>query len=57
VTKVRANTVIPLELLNIPHLMTLYPQQDEMSPDGREPFSDVDEVQRTIEEFRKKFDP
>ena len=57
VTKVRANTVIPPELLDIPHLMTLYPQEDEALPDDQEPISDVDEVERTIEDFRKKFDP
>jgi outer membrane lipoprotein-sorting protein len=57
VTKVRANTVIPVELLDIPHLMTLYPREDEALPDDQEPNSDVDEVERTIEDFRKKFDP
>ena len=58
VTKVNANAVIPAESVSIAHLFTLYqkalPQQrpmDEPSP------SDVDEVQRTIEDFKKKFEP
>jgi hypothetical protein len=57
VTRVRANAVISPELLDIPHLMTLYPRQVKALPEPRSPDSEVDEVQRTIEEFRKKFEP
>ena len=58
VTRVNANVVITPELLDIPHLMTLYPREVvEAPPEDQESNSDVDEVERTIEDFRKKFDP
>lgn len=59
VTKVQANGAISGELMNIPHLETLYKQDESPSSEDGAPASDVDvdEVQRTLEEFRKKFDP
>lgn len=56
VTRVQADAAISGELLNVSHLMTLYKQKKETLPDSRPPDSDVDEVQRTIEDFRKKFE-
>lgn len=57
VTKVQANTAIAGELLNIPHLMTIY-KKEAAVPTGEEaPESEVDEVERTIEDFKKKFEP
>lgn len=56
VTKVQANGVIPGELMNILHLETLYQQAEASSSEDGAPASDVDEVQRTLEEFRKKFE-
>lgn len=57
VTKVQANGVISGELMNIPHLETLYKQEERPTSDDGTTDTDVDEVQRTLEEFRKKFDP
>jgi hypothetical protein len=57
VTRVRVNAVITPELLDIPHLMSLFPRQVTAPPETQAPDSQVDEVQRTIEEFRKKFEP
>ena len=57
VSKVQANGVIPGELMNILHLETLYKQVEAPSSEDEAPASDMDEVQRTLEEFRKKFDP
>ena len=62
-TKVQANAVIAGELLNIAHLKTLYkekavePENGEMPNTDADPNADVDEVQRTLEDFRKKFEP
>jgi hypothetical protein len=57
VTKVQADAVISGELMNISHLETLY-RQEERPPSGDVPqATDIDEVQRTLEEFKKKFDP
>jgi hypothetical protein len=44
------------ELFNISHLMTLYAPAESEEPLPR-PESDLDEVERTIEDFRKKFEP
>lgn len=57
VTKVQAGVMIPGELMNISHLETLYQKEEGPPTDDGGPASDVDEVQRTLEEFRKKFDP
>jgi hypothetical protein len=57
VTKVQANGVISGELMNIPHLETLYKQEERPPSDDGPQATDIDEVQRTLEEFRKKFDP
>jgi hypothetical protein len=57
VVKVQADAAIAGELLNIPHLMTIYRQADATPTGDAPPTTDVDEVQRTIEDFRKKFEP
>lgn len=56
VKTVQSNVVMDAELFNISHLMTLYApaQSDEPLP---RPESELDEVERTIEDFRKKFEP
>ncbi len=62
-TKVQANAVIAGELLNIAHLKTVYkekvaaPQEAETTDANADSDSGVDEVQRSLEEFRKKFEP
>jgi len=62
-SKVQANPVIAGELLDIVHLKTVYkekevpPQNGEMPDADADPDADVDEVQRTLEDFRKKFEP
>ncbi len=61
--KVQANPVIAGELLNIVHLKTVYKEKEVVPKDGEMPNTDadpdagVDEVQRTLEDFRKKFEP
>ncbi len=62
-TKVQANAVIAGELLNIHQLKTEYKEKEVLPKDGdvmdadTDSESDVDEVQRTLEDFRKKFEP
>lgn len=65
VTRVQANAVIAGELLNIAHLKTVYKEKEALPPADQIPDTDadtdadadVDEVQRTLEDFRKKFEP
>jgi outer membrane lipoprotein-sorting protein len=57
VTKADANAVIDGELFNIAHLKSVHQMQPVPEPKGDQTPSDVDEVQRTIEEFKKKFEP
>lgn len=56
VKTVQTNTVMDAELFDISHLMTLYApaESGESLP---QPESELDEVERTIEDFRKKFEP
>jgi hypothetical protein len=54
---VRANTAVAGELLNIPHLMTIYKKEEAPPVSDEAPQSEVDEVERTIEDFKKKFEP
>jgi hypothetical protein len=57
VTKVDAKAMVDSELFNIPHLRSLY--KDQVAPPDREgqPPPDMEDVQRTIEDFKKKFEP
>lgn len=59
VTRVQVNAVFGGELLNIAHLKTVYRKKETIPPDGEIPDADadVDEVQQTLEDFRKKFEP
>jgi outer membrane lipoprotein-sorting protein len=57
VAKVQANTAIAGELLNIAHLMTIYKKEAAPPTSDEAPQSEVDEVERTIEDFKKKFEP
>lgn len=57
VTKADANAVINGELFNIAHLQSIYQMQEAPPPGGSRPPSELDEVQKTIEEFKKKFEP
>ena len=53
---VKKDVVLEAELFSIPYLMTLYePAQQDESQDQSE--TELDEVERTIEDFRKKFEP
>jgi outer membrane lipoprotein-sorting protein len=57
VIKADANAILDAELFNIAHLQSTYQMQEVPAPkDDRAP-SEVDEVQRTIDEFKKKFEP
>jgi hypothetical protein len=56
-TKVDAHAVIDGGLFNITRLRTVYKQQAAPPDDGKPPLSDMEEVQRTIEDFKKKFEP
>jgi hypothetical protein len=59
VTQVKVNADIEGELLNIDHLKTVYEEKKPAVPDNGIPDADagVDEVQKTLEDFRKKFEP
>ncbi len=57
VRRVEANAPIAGELLNISHLMSLYAAEQTLDSADDNTTLDVDEVERTIEEFRKKFEP
>jgi outer membrane lipoprotein-sorting protein len=57
VIKVDANAILNAELFNIAHLQSTYQMQEIPAPKEDQPPSDVDEVQRTIDEFKKKFEP
>jgi outer membrane lipoprotein-sorting protein len=56
VTKVDTGAAIDSALFNIARLRTEYERQVEQ-PDDKPSPSDMDEVQRTIEDFKKKFEP
>lgn len=59
VSKVQTNAVIEGESLNISHLMTLYKKKEVVTPQAEDGTStdDIDEVERAIEDFDKKFEP
>ncbi len=57
VTKADANAVIDGELFNIAHLKSVHQMQQVPEAKEDQTPSEVDEVQRTIEEFKKKFEP
>ena len=58
VTRVDANAAIEAGIFDIARLRSVYHQQQVSQPDDEKPSpSDMDEVQRTIEDFRKKFEP
>jgi hypothetical protein len=55
--KVETNVVIPGELVNIQHLVSVYGTPDDGGARNEPPVDAVDEVEQTIEDFRKKFEP
>jgi hypothetical protein len=57
VTKVDANAVIDKQLVDIAHLRSIYQVTEAPVPGQSPPDPGMDEVQRTIEEFKKKFEP
>jgi hypothetical protein len=59
VTRVDVNADIEGDLLNIDHLKTVYEEKKPAVPENGVPDADagVDEVQKTLEDFRKKFEP
>ncbi len=59
VTQVNVDADIEGELLNIDHLKTIYEEKKPAVPEDGIPDADagVDEVQKTLEDFRKKFEP
>lgn len=56
VKTVKKDVVLDAELFNISNLMTLYEPAEPEDPQS-ETESELDEVERTIEDFRKKFEP
>ena len=56
-THVEANKVIDGELMNIAHLVSLYAAPQKPPPQAEHPADAVDEVEQTIEDFKKKFEP
>jgi outer membrane lipoprotein-sorting protein len=57
VSKVDANAVIDSAMFDIAHLQSLYQVQEQPAASGKTSAPDVEDVQRTIEEFKKKFEP
>jgi hypothetical protein len=59
VTQVDVDADIEGQLLNIDHLKTVYEEKTPAVPENGVPDADagVDEVQKTLEDFRKKFEP
>jgi hypothetical protein len=57
VTRVAANAVIDKQLVDIAHLRSIYQVTEAPVPGQSPPGSGMDEVQRTIDEFKKKFEP
>jgi outer membrane lipoprotein-sorting protein len=57
VIKADANAILDAELFNIAHLQSTYQMQEMPAPKQVQSPSEVDEVQRTIDEFKKKFEP
>jgi hypothetical protein len=59
VTQVDVNADIAAELLNIDHLKTVYEEKKPAVSEDATPDADagMDEVQKTLEDFRKKFEP
>lgn len=55
IRKVEANVVVDEQLLTISHLKTIYTQAPPVS-EPETPKPDMDEVQETIDEFKKKFE-
>jgi outer membrane lipoprotein-sorting protein len=56
VKTVKKDVVLDAELLNISNLMTLYEPAEPEAPHPQ-PETELDEIERTIEDFRKKFEP
>jgi hypothetical protein len=56
VKRIKNDVVLEAELVSIPYLMTLYESAPQDEPQGQ-PESELDNVERTIEDFRKKFEP
>lgn len=56
VKTVKKDVVLDAELFNISNLMTLYEPAEPEEPQPKTE-SELDEVERTIEDFRKKFEP
>ncbi len=59
VRRVEANQAIAGEMFSVSSLMTQYapPKKEEADTSKEGPLPEEDEVQRTIEEFKKKFEP
>lgn len=57
VMNVSSNVPLQAELFNISHLMTLYQPVEEPMQDDQAGQTQMDEVERTIDSFKKKFDP
>ena len=57
VMEVRSNETLQTELFNIAHLMTLYQHVEAPAQEDQSGQTQVDEVERTIDAFKKKFEP
>jgi hypothetical protein len=56
VKTVKKDVVLDAEMFNISNLMTLYEPAEPEEPQPQTE-TELDEVERTIEDFRKKFEP
>ena len=56
-TKVEANVVISGELMNIPHLISIYATPENPQQGDEQQTDVVDEIEQTIDDFKKKFEP
>lgn len=57
VLTVKSNVALQAELFNIAHLMTIYKPADEPHGDAQNDQTQMDEVDRAIDAFKKKFEP
>lgn len=57
VMKLSSNVPLQAELFNISHLMTLYQPVEASAQDDQTGQTQMEEVERTIDSFKKKFEP
>lgn len=56
VQEIRANVTLQAEMFDIAHLMSIYPSADVQNQEQQDQ-TQMDEVDRTLDDFKKKFEP